>query len=63
MDLKKFGVNMRNWVDSAQDRVYWKALVNAALNPDSISHRISSNSSINISSSSINGRNFMICTG
>ena len=24
--------NMRNWVDSAQDRGYWGALVNAPLN-------------------------------
>jgi hypothetical protein len=32
MDLKKIDVNMRNWVDSSQDRDYWKALVNAASN-------------------------------
>ena len=32
MDLKEIRVNMRNWIDSAQDRVYWKALVNGALN-------------------------------
>ena len=31
MDLKEIGVNMRNWVDLAQDRDYWRALVNAAL--------------------------------
>ena len=29
MDL---GINTGNWVDSAQDRNYWRALVNAALN-------------------------------
>ena len=28
MDLKEMGINMRNWVDSAQDRDYWRALVN-----------------------------------
>ena len=28
MDLEEIG----NWVDSAQDRNYWRALVNAALN-------------------------------
>ena len=32
MDLKEIGINMRNWVDSAQDRDYWRALVNAAFN-------------------------------
>ena len=32
MDLKEIGINTRNWVDSAQDRYYWRALVNAALN-------------------------------
>ena len=32
IDLKKIGINTRNWVDSAQDRDYWGALVNAALN-------------------------------
>ena len=31
MDLKEMGINTRNWVVSAQDRDYWKALVNAAL--------------------------------
>ena len=32
-DLKEIGINTRNWVDSAQDRDYWRALVNAALIP------------------------------
>ena len=32
MDLEGIGVNVGNWVDSAQDRNYWRALVNAALN-------------------------------
>ena len=32
MDLEEIGVNVSNWVDSAQDRDYWRALVNAALN-------------------------------
>ena len=39
MDLKEIGINTRNWVDSTQDRDYWRALVNAALN--SISHGVS----------------------
>jgi len=32
MDLKEIGINARNWVDSAQDKDYLRALVNAALN-------------------------------
>ena len=28
MDLKEIDINTRNWVDSAQDRDYWRALVN-----------------------------------
>ena len=26
MDLKEIGINTRNWVDSAQDREYWRAI-------------------------------------
>ena len=32
MDLKEIGINTRNWVDLAQDRDYWRAFVNVALN-------------------------------
>ena len=32
MNLEEIGINAGNWVDSAQDRIYWRALVNAALN-------------------------------
>ena len=32
MDLEEIGINAGNWVDSVQDRDYWRALVNAALN-------------------------------
>jgi hypothetical protein len=32
MDLEKIGISAGNWVDSAQDRDYWKAFVNAVLN-------------------------------
>ena len=32
MDLEEIGINAGNWFDSAQERVYWRALVNAALN-------------------------------
>ena len=31
IDLKEIVINTRNWVDSAQDRDYWRAFVNAAL--------------------------------
>ena len=31
-DLEERGINAGNWDDSAQDRNYWRALVNAALN-------------------------------
>ena len=33
MGLKEIGINTRNWVDSVQGKDYWRALVNAALNP------------------------------
>jgi len=32
IDLKETCINTRNWVDSAHDRDYWRAFVNAALN-------------------------------
>ena len=32
MDLREIDINARNWVDSAQDRDYWRALVNVELN-------------------------------
>ena len=32
MDLEEIGINAENWVDSAQDRNYWRAFVNVALN-------------------------------
>jgi hypothetical protein len=37
MDLKEIGVNTTNWSDSARERDYWRALMNAAEN-DSIVH-------------------------
>ena len=30
MHLKEIDINTRNWVDLAQDRDYWRTLVNAA---------------------------------
>ena len=45
IDLKEIGVNTRNWIDSAQDRDYWRVLMNAAP-PGSISHVMSFNSFI-----------------
>ena len=32
MDLEEIGINTGNWVDWAQGRDYWSALVNTALN-------------------------------
>ena len=32
MDLKEIDVNTRNWIDLAQNRGYWIALLNAELN-------------------------------
>ena len=32
MDLEEIGIYAGNWVDSAQDRNYWRAFVNAAVN-------------------------------
>ena len=32
MDLEEIGINVGNWVDSAQERNYWRDLVNAPLN-------------------------------
>ena len=32
MNLEEIGINAGNWDDSVQDRNYWRALVNAALN-------------------------------
>ena len=32
MDHEEIGINAGNWVGSAQDRKYWRALVNAAFN-------------------------------
>ena len=30
IDLKEIGINKRIWIDSAQDRDYWRPLENAA---------------------------------
>ena len=32
MDLKEIGISTSNWIDSTQDKNYWRALVNAELN-------------------------------
>ena len=32
MNPKEVSINTRTWVDSAQDKNYWRGLVNAALN-------------------------------
>ena len=31
MDNKEIVVNVRNWMNLVQDRIYWKVIVNAAL--------------------------------
>ena len=31
MNLKQIAINKNNWVDSAEDRDYWRDLVNSAL--------------------------------
>ena len=32
LDLDEIGINASNWVDSFQDRDYWRAFVNATMN-------------------------------
>ena len=32
MNLEEIGINASNWVETSQDRNYWRTLVNAALN-------------------------------
>ena len=32
MDLKEIGVSVRSWIDSSQDRDYWRALGNGLMN-------------------------------
>ena len=39
--IKEMGVNTKNWIDLAQDRDYWRALVNVALKSGFISHGVS----------------------
>ena len=42
MDVKEMDINTRNWVNSAHDRDYWRALVNSGIEPPgSISHGVS----------------------
>ena len=38
MDLEEIGINAGNWVDSTQDRNYWRAPIEP---PDFISHGVS----------------------
>ena len=41
MDLKEMGINTKNWVDSAQGRDYWRALVKCSIElPGSINHGV-----------------------
>ena len=32
MDLEEIGINGMNWIDSAQDRDYWIAVLDAGFN-------------------------------
>ena len=42
IDLKVIGIDTRNWVDSAKDRDYWRALVQYGIKPPgSKSHGVS----------------------
>ena len=41
MDLEEIVISVRNWIDLVQDRDYWRALVNAALNLRVPSHGVS----------------------
>ena len=42
MDLEEICINAGNWVDSAQDRDYWKPLCECGIeHPVSISHGVS----------------------
>ena len=40
INLEEIGINAGNWVDSTQDRDYWRALVIDFEPPGSISHGI-----------------------
>jgi hypothetical protein len=33
MDLLEIGVSVVDWIDMAQDRYRWRALVNSVMNP------------------------------
>ena len=42
MDLKEIGIITKNWVDSAQDRIYWWGPCECGIeSPGSISHGVS----------------------
>jgi hypothetical protein len=42
MDLEEIGINDGNWVDSAQDRNYWKSPCEYGIEPSgSINHGVS----------------------
>ena len=40
MELEEIGISAGNWVDSAQDRNYWRALVNAEIGRASCRERV-----------------------